>query len=798
MVSSSGRAAFLRDIPTTLVQPDGTTIACFLTGDEYFRWAHDADGYVILQDPVDGRYVYAETEGAEWRPSPWTVGSIDPAAAGLRARPPIPAEKHRERRAFLQAIREKNGRVPAPSTGTLQNVVIFLRFSDQTEYTDPLSQYDAMCNAQESGANSMSRFYQEVSQGQFDVRSNFFPTSAGTVVSYQSQHPRGYYQQRSPTNPGGYSPDNDGIEGYQRLHALFQAAVQSIAAQVPPALNVDYNGDNYVDNVVYIAKGPAANWGDALWPHQWEMMQGYPCFVNNKQVKTYNFQLQDVLNNPQVGNGVLCHEMFHALGAPDLYRYETGSGSFFPVWTWDTMENTTNPPQHMLMHMKRRYGGWLPAPTVITQSGTYTLNPVTASTDNWYRIDSPVTSQYFLVEYRQQSASMFEANLPGSGLIVYRVNTAADGNGNAFGPPDEVLVYRPGGDNSTNGIPDLAHFNASVGRSAINAQTDPAPILADGAPGELDISNIGTAGATISFTVTIGSQPPVGCQTQSGDASGDNQVNIFDVIAVVNDILQTAPLSPAGRACADMNNDQSINIFDVVRIVNRILNPWPGEPSASGRFADADLAPVAIAVSPAAGALRVAFADARVHGIEFCVPWTEGGGTPECALRSGDPRASLAASVIDGTLRLVAYRPDGGPLGEGEVVLELPIASRPTSPFGGPELRVLLADGRGDSLPVDLRVTNGSDAPPALVRLAVQPNPARGEVRITLDQPSGRGRRIALTDVAGRRVREWTTGPTAREVVTWDGTDARGDRVRSGVYFVSSEGSPGRRLLLLR
>ena len=60
-----------------------------------------------------------------------------------------------------------------------------------------------------------------------------------------------------------------------------------------------------------------------------------------------------------------------------------------------------------------------------------------------------------MVEYRKKTGT-FETNIPGSGLIVYRIDTRE--NGNAEGPPDDVYVYRPGGTLTNNGTPNNAFF----------------------------------------------------------------------------------------------------------------------------------------------------------------------------------------------------------------------------------------------------------------------------------------------------------------------------------------------------
>jgi len=110
------------------------------------------------------------------------------------------------------------------------------------------------------------------------------------------------------------------------------------------------------------------------------------------------------------------------------------------------------------------------------------------------------TTEYFVVEYRKKEGT-FENILPGEGLLVYRINTSKTGN--AFGPPDEVYIYRPDGTLSEDGFRRLANFSADVGRTAINDITNPSSFLSDGGPGGLVISNIGAIGSTINFFVHV-------------------------------------------------------------------------------------------------------------------------------------------------------------------------------------------------------------------------------------------------------------------------------------------------------
>ena len=170
---------------------------------------------------------------------------------------------------------------------------------------------------------------------------------------------------------------------------------------------IDGDNDGVVDSITFVVSGSPGGWSELLWPHKWSLYT-YTVTINGKTVGEYAFQLDLVLNT-----GVLAHEMFHVLGSPDLYHY-TDNG-IAPVGYWDLMEWNTNPPQHMGCYMKFKYGNWISSVPTLTAPGTYTLNPLTSSTNNCFKIPSPYsTTEFFVVEYRRETGT-FENSLPGTG-----------------------------------------------------------------------------------------------------------------------------------------------------------------------------------------------------------------------------------------------------------------------------------------------------------------------------------------------------------------------------------------------
>ncbi|MFH0761881.1 MAG: M6 family metalloprotease domain-containing protein [Bacteroidota bacterium] len=485
--------AWLNNVPQTVKQPDGSVLHCLATGDEYYNWLHDTEGYTIIQDPVSGFFVYAIQSGSLLAATQLIPGKDNPASFGIPSglRPdPANAYAKRERREAINTLKSANS---TTNTGTINNIVVFIRFSDQAEYTQPVSVYSSAFNA--TGTVSMFEYFKEVSASQLAINTSLFSQSGTSVVSFQDTLPRSYYMKYdATTNPNGYKNDE---ESTYREMTLLKYATESLKSQIESTgLDYDHDANGKIDNVTYIVQGSAEGWSDLLWPHMWALYK-YNVEISGVRVWNFNFQLSE-----SFGVSVLCHEMFHSLGAPDLYRYS--NKDITPVGPWDLMASNSTPPQHMNAWMKMKYGKWCDDLPVITEAGSYSLSPLSASPCAAYRINSPLASgEFFVVEYRKQ-AGRFETALPSSGLIIYRV--ASSLNGNANGPPDEVYVYRKGGNAAINGQINQAAFSAETGMTAFGPGTDPACFLSNGTSGGIIVENISSAANSITFSVRFAAQ----------------------------------------------------------------------------------------------------------------------------------------------------------------------------------------------------------------------------------------------------------------------------------------------------
>lgn len=503
-------AAFLRDIKKTITQPDGTTINCFASGDEFHNWLHDKDNYTIIQNQKDGYYYYAVKEGTKIVPSEFKVGTTLMKSTTIQPGVNISAEQWKQKRNNKRIVKPlKASKLKNTSADVnINQICIYVRFNDDDEWTKDTSIYYNWLNDEAPEAESMINFYKEVSYGKVEVRSHFYPKSTTTtVVSYKDSKNRGYFEPyNETTNTIGYDPEADWSSEKSQATREWDLLGRVIADfnanyTIPNGITLDFDEDGYVDNIEFFIAGDAGGWNDLLWPHNWAIQQGRKYTIDGDTIFNYNFQIQEITD--QRGVGVLSHEMGHALGYPDLYQYADGS-TYDPVGPWDIMASTATTPQSFGAFTKFKYGGWINTIPEITTEGTYTLNSVDSATNNCYKIASPYTTdEYFVLEYRK-AAGRFESSLPGSGLLIYRINTTA-GNGNANGVtgeiPDEVYIYRPGGSTFENGNINEAGFASELNRTAINNTTNPTPFLFDGSPGGLYISEVSDSRTTISFRV---------------------------------------------------------------------------------------------------------------------------------------------------------------------------------------------------------------------------------------------------------------------------------------------------------
>lgn len=489
----SAFATPFRNVKKILVQPDGTELHCFASGDEFYSRLHDADGFTIVQNK-NGYFVYAtiNTEG-KLVPTNHIAGKSDPKSIGLKPYAAISQEDYQKRRDYMKVPEARNSH--DLNHGVYNNLVVFIKFKGDNDLNTTKTEIDSMFNYDGYYDISMNNYFKKATYNQLSMMSYYYPLPEGNkILAYEDIYPRNYYQPyNETTNPEGYTNQAE------REFPLLKRAIESIADQVPDTLNIDRDNDGYIDNVIFVVKGSVGDWSDLLWPHMWSMY-GEDAYINGKKVGTFNFQLE---TSSYFSVSTLCHEMSHSLGLPDLYHYVSGFDHLSPAGPWDLMCGNANPPQHTSTYMKFKYGTWIDEIPEIGH-GTYTIeaNSWEGGRRNCYKIPTADPNQFYLVEYRNKN-NFFEKGLPGSGLLIYRIDTrfhgCADYNGSyEF---DEVYIFRPGGTPTRNGSINEAAFSKDVDKTEFNINTDPYPFLNKNQDDMvLNITGISERGNQMTFT----------------------------------------------------------------------------------------------------------------------------------------------------------------------------------------------------------------------------------------------------------------------------------------------------------
>jgi len=595
-VTFSLRAAWVENVPEQWTQPDGREVEYLSSGDEYYHWSHNADGYKIVLDRDTGYMCWATLQDDKLVSSGYPIHLHDPSSIGLSTNDNISEQGYLVRREKWNEAASRSAMSPtraAPTTGGLVNLVIFIKFQDQTDFPNEYSTYNNRFNQTGAGVNSLKQYYETASYGQLSVNSPIYPIpNQNVIVSYTAPYDYSYFLNLSWTTTNVTTWCN-----------MLRGAVNAVAGQVTEsAAELDANNDSRIDNVFFIIRGNANSNSEYLWSHRYALYYGSPAAtIKGKTAFDYVMVMENhaMQNSGNYGVGVLVHEYGHTLGAPDFYTYS----SITPIGAWEVMANTTNPPQALSSYIVDTYYNWISVPEVV-KSGTYTLTPFPANqTGSALKIPSPyATNQYFMVENRQKTTSLTDSTIPGSGLLISRCVPYLNGNSpnNQNIVPYELYVYRPNGTISTNGTISNAAYGTS-GRTTINDITTPSSFIytssSSGAvsnnstAGGLDISDISVNSSTkaVTFTVNMRNEPTgIGNSIANG-----NNVTVRWTAPTLwgsptgyrvyrnGDLITTSDLASSARSYTDNAPQNGSNVYTVTAVYNSSVMKGESAHSAS-------------------------------------------------------------------------------------------------------------------------------------------------------------------------------------------------------------------------
>ncbi len=414
--------------PVLYRQPDGTTFWGRKVGDERRHVLETDAGYTIVKDAVSGVWFYAirAATGAIER-SPFLVGKALPQEVGIpkHLRPWVPTREREPGDEILSPSPASGEAIDTASDGSIappivpaapkivKNIVILARFSNHTTIFTR-SGFDALFNeigySAGNAYGSVKDYYRETSHGHVEIES---------IVSdwVTLPHEEAYY--------GANDANGEDV----RRQELAEDSIAALNGAGFDFSQGDGDGNGYVDMLTIIHSGLGEEYSGNPPECIWSFMRDlWPT------VSVDGVTIPTCCSAPERRNGstsiirigVICHELAHILGLPDLYDTDFSSSG---IGVWDVMAAgcwggdmySAQRPVHFSAWSKKKLG-WV-TPTEIDASDSPVTVPQIEQTSCpvVYRISCEMGDrEYLLVENRQKRS--YDANLPSSGLLVWHID----------------------------------------------------------------------------------------------------------------------------------------------------------------------------------------------------------------------------------------------------------------------------------------------------------------------------------------------------------------------------------------
>jgi len=271
-----------------------------------------------------------------------------------------------------------------------------------------------------------------------------------------------------------------------------------------------------------------------------------------------------------------------------------------------------------------------------------------------------------------------------------------------------------------------------------------------------------------------------------GDINFNDIVDVSDLLACVDFVLEVDIPTAAEFRNADMNNDMELNIADVVMIVDVIIG------GQNARTLAATDTPVLVDLLSADQQLLISLDyDGLTRGIQFTL-------AADAALEFGTPLLAVndAGTMVashraeDGTVSVVVINTSGGTVERNaNILVRLPYTYKgDRRDRTVVELTDLKAAGMaGETLPVTIREKriDISVIPSVFALHQNYPNPFNPVTEIQFDVPVESQVTLTIYNIMGQEVTTLTnrTLQAGFHSVRWDGTNGQGELVSTGVYF---------------
>ena len=498
-------------------QPDGTAFTAHLGGDERFSWV-SANGAIIKRGE-GGYWRYVRLVNGNAVVSPLRV-MIDPAPQDAATVKDAGLLHQADRQAPAppgQSLPASEALSRAPSNATEPMLVLLVEFSDRTLTTTEAEWADKMFG---TSGKTVRTYYDQVSRDTFhfsDAAESYGTANNGIVKVTL-----------------GYAHPNTGDDTGDANREIVRDALVAADPQVDySAFDADSSGGlstselHVVTIVAGYERSYSANYTPNVWAHRWSLWGDVaPPQLDGVYVAGYSYgggytQQGELHGTHAATIGILCHELGHDIGLPDLYDTDDSNGDSEGIgdhgvmaggsWGRESGEDSGTTPT-LMCAWSRIDMGFITA-TEIDAPGIYYATQASDASSNVLKIATSDPNEYFLIENRQLTG--FDAGLYGSfsttsggsaagGLAIWHVDGSVGGNQDEnhkkvdLEEANEGLVGHSELDDEVN-RGNRHHYYYAEHVAAFDDTTVPNALLYDGTSAGIALSDVSSSGAVMSF-----------------------------------------------------------------------------------------------------------------------------------------------------------------------------------------------------------------------------------------------------------------------------------------------------------
>ena len=402
-----------------VIQQDGGSWTIVQHGDEFLHWMAERDSGVPVAFNKTSQKWEVFQLGANLQLN--TTGQA--LALGFNfsiySAPSFPSQdmKVLKSQKFSRVQKDKLG---VTAVGSLRQLVILAYFSDHasgnTVATSQVAGDETLYKERMNGSSSsVASTFSQLSRGKLNVQSDVTPWLA------------------LPSTESSYGLDNATTTDVGSENLILDALKAfSLSSNTGISSNTSYDWVTVIHSGSDQARVSGNTLGsDRLWSRSGKFSTATNIFGGNIQISHYVIAAAlGGVNFVKAGDlGVLCHEIGHLLGLPDLHEYIDAG---FSVGSWDLMGlgawgfsglgNDVGSAPTAFGAWSKLQLGWEKASTLDSSGNAYALRPV-HSTGEIYKFPTEKTLEYYLMEFRDGPTESFAGmNSVWSGALIWHID----------------------------------------------------------------------------------------------------------------------------------------------------------------------------------------------------------------------------------------------------------------------------------------------------------------------------------------------------------------------------------------